>query len=177
MREARPQPVVIFMEKSAHMLAAFLGTLMAGGFYVPVDPGTPVERAASIFDTLSSDGATPLVVASKETSEAARACFPNVRIFTVEELLTHPRNIEALAAQALVDTAPAYVLFTSGSTGTPKGVAVSHRAICGFIDGFVETFDIRAHDVHGQPGTLRLRHLGQGRLRLARGRCCPRRVA
>lgn len=145
----RPQPVVIFMEKSTHMLAAFLGTLMAGGFYVPVDPGTPVERAASIFDTLSSDGATPLVVASKETSEAARACFPNVRIFTVEELLAHPRNIEALAAQALVDTAPAYVLFTSGSTGTPKGVAVSHRAICGFIDGFVETFDIRAHDIMG----------------------------
>lgn len=147
----RPQPVVIFMEKSTHMLAAFLGTLMAGGFYVPVDPGTPVERAASIFDTLSSDGATPLVVANKETNEAARACFPNVRIFTVEELLAHPRNFEALAAQAqaLVDTAPAYVLFTSGSTGTPKGVAVSHRAICGFIDGFVETFDIRAHDVMG----------------------------
>lgn len=145
----RPQPVVIFMEKSAHMLAAFLGTLMAGGFYVPVDPGTPVERAASIFDTLSSDGATPLVVASKETSEAAHACFPAARIFTVEELLAHPRNIEALAAQALVDTAPAYVLFTSGSTGTPKGVAVSHRAICGFIDGFVETFGIRARDIMG----------------------------
>lgn len=147
----RPQPVVIFMEKSTHMLAAFLGTLMAGGFYVPVDPGTPVERAASIFDTLSSDSAIPLVIASKETSEAARVCFPNVRIFTVEELLAHPRNIEALAAQAraLVDTAPAYVLFTSGSTGTPKGVAVSHRAICGFIDGFVETFGIRARDVMG----------------------------
>lgn len=145
----RPQPVVIFMEKSAHMLAAFLGTLMAGGFYVPVDPGTPAERAASIFGTLSSDSSTPLVIANKETSEAAHACFPAARIFTVEELLAHPRNIEALAAQALVDTAPAYVLFTSGSTGTPKGVAVSHRAICGFIDGFVETFGIRAHDIMG----------------------------
>ena len=147
----RPQPVAIFMEKSAHMLAAFLGTLMAGGFYVPVDPGTPAERAASIFGTLSSDSATPLVIANKETSEAAHACFPAARIFTVEELLVHSRNTEALAAQAraLVDTTPAYVLFTSGSTGTPKGVAVSHRAICGFIDGFVETFDIRAHDIMG----------------------------
>ena len=147
----RPQPVVIFMEKSTHMLAAFLGTLMAGGFYVPVDPGTPAERAASIFGTLSSDSSTPLVVANKETSEAAHACFPAARIFTVEELLVHSRDVEALAAQAraLVDTAPAYVLFTSGSTGTPKGVAVSHRAICGFIDGFVETFGIRARDVMG----------------------------
>lgn len=148
---ANPQPVVIFMEKSAHMLAAFLGTLMAGGFYVPVDPGTPAERAASIFGTLSSDGATPLVIANGETREAARARFPDARIFAIEELLAHSRDAEALAAQAraLVDTAPAYVLFTSGSTGTPKGVAVSHHSICGFIDGFVETFGIRARDVMG----------------------------
>lgn len=148
---AHPQPVVIFMEKSAHMLAAFLGTLMAGGFYVPVDPGTPAERAASIFGTLSSDGATPLVIANGETYETAHARFPGARIFAIEELLAHSRDAEALAAQAraLVDTAPAYVLFTSGSTGTPKGVAVSHRSICGFIDGFVEAFGIRARDVMG----------------------------
>lgn len=158
-----PYPVIVFMEKSAAMLVAFMGALMAGGFYVPVDPSVPVERAARIARTLScnreamnehdSAQAAPrlLVVADASTRDAAARTFPHARILTIEELQRGPIDDEALRsrAHALVDSDPAYVLFTSGSTGTPKGVAVSHRAICGFIDGFVATFGIHERDVLG----------------------------
>ena len=46
----------------------------------------------------------------------------------------------------VIDSDPAYVLFTSGSTGTPKGVAVSHRAIIDFIDDFVRLFGFEETD-------------------------------
>ncbi len=143
-----PRPVALFMEKSSWMAAAFLGTLMAGGFYVPIDPSVPAERAQRILDTL---GEGTLVVTCAESAEAARRALPGAELLDVCDLGGHDVDERALAraARALVDTDPAYVLFTSGSTGTPKGVAVSHRAICGFIGTFVDTFGIRADDVLG----------------------------
>ena len=52
----------------------------------------------------------------------------------------------ACARAGVIDSDPAYVLFTSGSTGTPKGVAVSHRAIIDFIDDFVRLFGFEETD-------------------------------
>lgn len=149
-----PQPVVVFMEKRIDMLASFLGALMAGRFYVPVDPSVPAERARNVYATLANgmpgeNG--PVVIANTDTITAARAIFPEGRVALVDDLLQHTVDSAALenVARSLVSSNPAYVLFTSGSTGMPKGVAVSHRSICGFVDAFVEAFDIRDDDVIG----------------------------
>lgn len=145
-----PYPVVLLMEKGAGMLAAMLGTLMAGGFYVPIDPATPPERLTSMLETLSSAGERPLVV-EHDASPAAIEVLGGVPTLSLDALLSHrvDRSALARAVGEIVDSDPAYVIFTSGSTGAPKGVAVSHRAICGFIDSFVSTFGIRPDDVLG----------------------------
>jgi amino acid adenylation domain-containing protein len=41
---------------------------------------------------------------------------------------------EPLAQEQVIETDPAYILYTSGSTGTPKGVTITHRNALTFVD-------------------------------------------
>ena len=49
----------------------------------------------------------------------------------------------------MIDTDPAYALFTSGSTGVPKGAVVSHANIIAYINWYTETFGIDENTVFG----------------------------
>ena len=144
---ARHRAVVVYMEKGIDALSVRFGALCAGGFYVPVDPQVPAERLARIVGVLQD----PLVVADELTLDAAEKVGESTglsEVLLADDLLSHPVD-EALLACAragVIDSDPAYVLFTSGSTGTPKGVAVSHRAIIDFIDDFVRLFDFEETD-------------------------------
>ena len=45
----KPGPVVLMCDPGAPLFAAMLGTLEAGRFYVPLDPGLPVARLEAIL--------------------------------------------------------------------------------------------------------------------------------
>lgn len=45
-------PIVIYTEKKASCVAAFLGAVYAGCFYVPIDSQMPLDRVKLIFETL-----------------------------------------------------------------------------------------------------------------------------
>ena len=146
------RPTIVCMEKGAEALAAFFGVLMAGGFYVPVDPGAPAGRAARCEARLGR----PVVLSDARGIGSARGLFPDAPVLSTSEL---GRSVVAEGELALIArrSAPsdvAYVLFTSGSTGEPKGVAVSHAAILEFVATFVETFGIRPDDVLGSQAPL-----------------------
>lgn len=151
-RWGRVGPAIVCMEKGVDALVAFFGVLMAGGFYVPVDPGTPPGRARALADAL---GGAP-VISDGAGEAAARGLFPASEVMTLPLLEEGPVLEGALArvAREIVGSDPAYVLFTSGSTGTPKGVAVGHAALAGFVEGFVETFAITGDDVFGSQAPL-----------------------
>ncbi len=49
----RRQAVPVYMDKSCHTLALFMGAVMAGGcFYVCLDPSQPAERINMILESL-----------------------------------------------------------------------------------------------------------------------------
>lgn len=143
-RIAPGNPVPVMMEKSPLMLAAMLGTVYAGCFYVPVNPDNPPERLDKIFHTLNPG----ILVADRNMQKASER--EDIMI-PAEELVKEDVDPKRLAEIREISkgTDILYGLFTSGSTGTPKAVVVSHDAVIRFIGHFTEIFGITDKDVIG----------------------------
>ncbi len=140
-------PVAVFMEKGIPALQAFLGTVLAGGFYSMQNPEFPENRLMQIQKVL----APAAILADMTTYERAKAVFTQTPVYRIEDLVRAEIRYPRLAAirWEMTDTDPLYVNFTSGSTGIPKGVAVSHRSVRDFMDCFTGLFGIGPEDVIG----------------------------
>ncbi|WP_328826259.1 amino acid adenylation domain-containing protein [Streptomyces sp. NBC_00252] len=120
-RSVRPGDVVgLHAKRSCDLAVGILGILKAGAAYLPLDPGQPAERLA----TMVEDAACPVVLSDHDDADRA----PEWLDLSVVEAEGANRQ----GPPTGIDHAPdqlAYVIFTSGSTGRPKGVAVEHRSV------------------------------------------------
>jgi amino acid adenylation domain-containing protein len=107
--------VGVCLDRSVDQVAALLGILRTGGWYLPLDPGYPAER----LDYLIADAGVGVVLTSR--AYADRTTAP---VLLVDDL---PAGTARTAAPGPEDLA--YVMYTSGSTGRPKGVRVPHRGV------------------------------------------------
>ena len=114
--------VAVHLPRGRHLVAAILGVFKAGGYYIPLDPGYPVARLATIVD----DAAPRAVVtdANPDFLVGVAALRPN-------DLDLDAGHDVARTRVELADTA--YVIYTSGSTGIPKGVQITHRNLANFL--------------------------------------------
>jgi amino acid adenylation domain-containing protein len=113
--------VAIAMERALELIVAILGTLKAGGMYVPIDPEYPVARIAMLLED-----AQPQVLITQQRLADRFSSLP------VETIAFEALQLDTAATvepKPLAATAPAYLIYTSGSTGQPKGVIVPHRAV------------------------------------------------
>jgi len=139
----RPGVLVgICCDRSVEMVVGLLGVLGAGGAYVPVDPGYPLERQAFILEDAD--------VAVLLTHERLLGRLPATGS-TIVCLDRDWAEIAAAPADPLPEAADpeqlAYVIYTSGSTGKPKGVQVPHRALVNFLTAMRDEPGFGAHDV------------------------------
>ena len=139
----RNRPVAVIIDRNIRSIAAFIGIVYSGNFYVPIDNTMPAERVNLIYDTLQ-----PVAVldARTNTSKPIEGATP------IEEILADGRiDEERLAAirSDAVDTDPLYGIFTSGSTGVPKGVVVCHRSVVDLVEAFADAFGFDETMVHG----------------------------
>lgn len=137
--------VAVLMEKQPRSIAAFLGAIYAGGFYVPLDPEMPRSRITRILDQLEPG----CLICDGETETLARELAENV--FCYQEAAFGVIEEQALARvrQKQLDIDPVYVVFTSGSTGMPKGVVGCHRSVIDYIEQLVSVLDFRRDTVFG----------------------------
>ena len=126
------KPVVVFMKKQPRTIAAFLGAVYGGCYYVPLDEEMPRHRIELIFGTLQQG----VMICDETTRPMAEGFAGGCAIYNYEEMAACPVNDGALAAirDRQLDIDPIYIVFTSGSTGVPKGVMACHRSVIDYIE-------------------------------------------
>lgn len=154
--------VAIFDRRTIGAFAAILGTVKTSGVFVPLQPGFPVERSATM---LRASGAR-VVIAGEALAEDARAVIAAAGgsdLTLIALTAEGPRIIARSDPETRRDDDRAYLLFTSGSTGTPKGVPISRGNLLAYLDGIAQlvpltpedratqcfelTFDLSVHDM------------------------------
>lgn len=146
------QPVAVFMKKQPKTIAAFLGVVYAGGFYVPLDAEMPRYRIEQILRNLN-----PAACICDDTTFSAVRELNNLgRIYRYDQIAAGEADPGALQSvrDRQIDTDPVYIVFTSGSTGTPKGVVGCHRAVIDYIENLCDVLQFDENTVFGNQTPL-----------------------
>ena len=120
--------VGLCLEHSFETLIALLGTLKAGGVYVPLEPAHPRAKLAFVL----TDAAIPVLLTQQRLldrlpeTDAKILCLDTGWAEIAPASVENPRDVVNAS-----DTA--YVIYTSGSTGQPKGVKIQHAALVNYI--------------------------------------------
>lgn len=110
--------VGIHVPPGPDLVAALLGTWLAGGCYVPLDPMAPAARLREVLDLAGAR------IVLTTAGGAPREPLGHAVVWDV----ARPAGGDRPLPSAAPDRA-AYMIFTSGSTGRPKGVVVEHAGI------------------------------------------------
>ncbi|WP_344780974.1 amino acid adenylation domain-containing protein [Gordonia caeni] len=139
-------PVGVCIDRSVEMVVGIQAVLVAGGQYVPIDVGAPVDRVE--YMVVTAGVGLVLVAAGEPVSEALVALEDRVALWPVDASGEVGVDVEPVAVAerrgVLRPESAAYTLFTSGSTGRPKGVTVSHGAVGNFLAWFDGLVDLPA---------------------------------
>ncbi|MCH7625869.1 MAG: non-ribosomal peptide synthetase [Chloroflexi bacterium] len=150
------EPIALLFERGVQAIAAIMGVLKAGKFYVSLDPNYPSERLGFMLD----DSQSALTVTNGgNLALAKRMARGEGRVLNLDELDSSLRS-DNLSAEKGPDSL-AYIIYTSGSTGQPKGVFDNHRNLLHHIMSVTNEFHLGMEDrqtllrSHGFNGALR----------------------
>ncbi|MET8160163.1 amino acid adenylation domain-containing protein [Sphaerisporangium sp. NPDC005289] len=130
--------VAVAAERDLDWMAAVIAILKAGGVYLPVDPGFPAGRVATMLERSACrfvlghgpvEGAGEVVTYADAVAGVTRDDDPGIPVS---------------AGQA------AYIYFTSGSTGLPKGAVCEHGGMLNHLYAKIEDLRIAPGDVVAQ---------------------------
>ena len=90
--------VPIYMDKSCVTLAAFMGVVMTGNFYVLLEPAHPAERIHSILDTLQAD----IIVTNRKNEKKAAKLGSEIKV--PEGMTLMRTRLQSSSLQAILYT-------------------------------------------------------------------------
>ncbi|WP_051010663.1 non-ribosomal peptide synthetase [Paenibacillus riograndensis] len=117
--------VGIMADRSLELIIAILGTLKAGGAYLPIDPEYPADR----INYMLTDSQAAMLLFQHHIVKDLTYAGGRLELENSELYIRETGNpVKASLPENL-----AYVIYTSGTTGTPKGVMVEHRNLVNYI--------------------------------------------
>lgn len=142
------QTVGIFLDRSPAMVECILAAWKAGGAYIPIAVGTPVQRIAGIL----KDSGTRFLFARQELIDARLEKSYSGRILQPDQVLAAVPAVTGPAppVREIEDNSLAYVIYTSGSTGKPKGAMVEHAGMLNHIRAKITDLQITAASIVAQ---------------------------
>ena len=130
--------VGVSLPRGPEQVFAVLGTLLAGGSYIPMPLSWPDSRVRDILDRTGAKAviATP----PRPHSDTVAGIDPASMTDKTNSFFRG----DSVDTRSPDDTA--YIIFTSGSTGTPKGVAVTHLGAVNTILDINDRFNVTSTD-------------------------------
>ncbi|MGH7844014.1 MAG: AMP-binding protein, partial [Candidatus Binatia bacterium] len=120
---SKAELVALLLGKRVPQLAAMLGVMKAGKFFLLLDPLFPQAR---IISMLEDSRATRLVTDQPHAAFTTEVGNHRLRVLQWEDV-----NVASCAAPKIkvMPKALVFINYTSGSTGEPKGLLQTHRGI------------------------------------------------
>ncbi|TMJ14843.1 MAG: hypothetical protein E6G94_08640 [Alphaproteobacteria bacterium] len=137
----RDSLVGICLERSFDQITVALGTWIAGGAYLPLDPSWPHGRLRMIAEEA---GCAVIVGRDEGVERLAGVETPLAVLDWNSAEFSEDPGEEAFAPVRPDDLA--YVIYTSGTTGRPKGVEVTHANLAHLIAWHNRDFAVTADD-------------------------------
>ncbi|MDA7449942.1 AMP-binding protein [Candidatus Pelagibacter ubique] len=130
-------PVVCILEdKSFFDYIAMIGTLMSGGYYIPINKVTPKQKIIKIIQETKAN-----FFFSNNAYKIEKSRI-NIK-FINKDIADNETN---LINKKFKDSNLAYILFTSGTTGSPKGVMIKRKSLNHYANWLIKTFKLNSNN-------------------------------
>lgn len=121
--------VLFCAESSPEWVAAFFGCLLRGVIVVPLDFESSPEFATRVQQQVEAK----LILYSGDRLRDSNLGLPGLMLEGLSDILSI-HSSEPFAAEEVVDSDIAEIIFTSGTTAEPKGVCLTHRNVLANIN-------------------------------------------
>ena len=130
------EPIAVMMKKSPDAIAAMLGVIYAGCYYVMLDGEMGEQKLSEIIARVRPRA----VIFDREGEECAKKMPLAVKKYPLD--LCRKAELDGAALSFVrerqIDADPIYVVFTSGSSGEAKGVVASHASVIDYTEALCE---------------------------------------
>ncbi len=145
----RKGPIGLWCQRDLLSLAGVLAAVLSDRAFVPLNPGFPVSRIATI--ALTAELSVILAAEAPESSVAELQSIMGHKVPILSGLATEgapqagSAGGHAEGTRAVRD-ATRYIMFTSGTTGVPKGVRITETNLLSYLDAVADVVKIGPDD-------------------------------